>query len=267
MTRLELYEYLRNQHLLDEFWTDKECAYVLECLECPEADAFLRRDMKQHIQELLEERISKKNPLPYFRKGVFAQSKMWENRDEKFVKKLRNIKNLVGSKRYFQYENETKNGQRIAGMGFPISIEVDPLTRRWSFFFMDVERKTLVLANLERIQIIRVLSCPPDRGKEYLDMAEAMKNRKVWLEISCEKNGLERCCAVFSGYDREIEYPVKNGKIQMTLRYYAFDEAQIIQEILALGNYVRVIGPDAVKDQVIMEIKKSLEFCTLNCQK
>lgn len=265
MTRLELYEFIRKNNYVPRLWSAQEKQYVADCLNRVETDVFLRPHTKEMIQAQVLDGQKHEQEMPVYVAGESARSSLWQDMDQAVCGKLKEIQGLVRYKQIFTYQNETRGGKVIRGTGYPVSIEVNPLSANWSFHFLDIETKQMVLANIARIQIIDVHK-PSKEEKQYRAIASAFKNVTITLEVSCEKNALERSCAAFAGYDRVVEYPPKEGRLRMTLTCYPFDVEPIVQEILALGPYVVVQDPPFVKEQVVQAIRRGIEICTQNCQ-
>lgn len=60
------------------------------------------------------------------------------------------------------------------------------------------------------------------------------------------RNGRERCYASFAAFDKK-SYRAHDGSYQLMIAYYTFDEADIVNRILALGPAVIVL-PDQPDD-------------------
>lgn len=63
----------------------------------------------------------------------------------------------------------------------------------------------------------------------------------------------------FSGMERTAR-DLGEGKYEIRLNYYMFEEENIIRNIISLGPYVRVLSPQRITDEVIRRVRKSIDL-------
>lgn len=66
----------------------------------------------------------------------------------------------------------------------------------------------------------------------------------VVLEISGERNSLERCMLHFANYEKHTEYDENKGCFVCTIWYDPADKTELLIEVLSFGPVVRVVGPE-----------------------
>jgi predicted DNA-binding transcriptional regulator YafY len=79
----------------------------------------------------------------------------------------------------------------------------------------------------------------------------------VILEVIDKKAAMERCFMCFSGMERTAR-ELGNGKYEIRLNYYLFEEENLIRSIISLGPYVRVVSPQKIADEIVKRVKKSI---------
>ena len=72
----------------------------------------------------------------------------------------------------------------------------------------------------------------------------------VLLEISGERNSLERCMLHFAHYEKRTEYDEEKEKWLCSIYYDREDETELLIDVLSFGPVVRVLGPEDFLRQV-----------------
>ncbi|MBT9778272.1 WYL domain-containing protein [Clostridium sp. MCC353] len=78
----------------------------------------------------------------------------------------------------------------------------------------------------------------------------------VVLEISEERNGLERAMLHFACYEKRIEKTDTAGKYLCYIYYNQSVETELLIQILSFGPVIRVVGPESFLEQVKMRVRK-----------
>lgn len=138
--------------------------------------------------------------------------------------------------------------------------------RGWGRYFM---------LNLSRINRCRVYS--PDSSKQNQPdtpsasgalqpkptAAPALRFRlthpakePVTIQISGERNSLERCMLHFANYEKHTRYD-EEKKVWISSIYYDLaDETELLMEILSFGPVIQVLGPESFLCQIRERVKK-----------
>ena len=66
----------------------------------------------------------------------------------------------------------------------------------------------------------------------------------VVIEISGERNSLERCMLHFASYEKHTEYNDEKNTYICSIYYDRADETELLIEILSFGPVIRVLGPE-----------------------
>lgn len=82
----------------------------------------------------------------------------------------------------------------------------------------------------------------------YLD--SCLCSQPVVLEISSERNALERTMLHFSCYQKKVERLGASGKYRCSIYYDKTRETELLIQILSFGPVVKVLGPENFLQQV-----------------
>lgn len=87
----------------------------------------------------------------------------------------------------------------------------------------------------------------------------------VLLEISGERNSLERCMLHFANYEKHTQYSEERGVWVCSIYYDLADETELLITILSFGPVVRVLGPEPFLKQVRERVRRQHEllYCNL----
>ena len=85
------------------------------------------------------------------------------------------------------------------------------------------------------------------------------ENLPITLEITKERNTLERFLLQFASFDRYTEYDAERDIYTCQISYDTADETELLIRILSFGPTVKVRGPqrflDQIKERLIKQIK------------
>ena len=82
----------------------------------------------------------------------------------------------------------------------------------------------------------------------------------VVLEISKERNALERCMLQFASFERQTEYDREQDRYKCRIWFNSDDETELLIRILSFGPVVKVLGPDHFLQQIKERIKRQMEI-------
>ncbi len=121
---------------------------------------------------------------------------------------------------------------------------------------------------LQRItlNLARITSAQLDEG--FVDNAEELAalfsrtlcTKPVVLEISTERNALERCMLQFASFERQTVYDRERDRYTCCLWYDAADETELLIRILSFGPTVKVLEPVGFLNQIKSRIRRQLEL-------
>lgn len=81
-------------------------------------------------------------------------------------------------------------------------------------------------------------------------MAEALCKEPIVMEISDERNALERIMLHFACYQKKVEKIDETGKYRCSVYYEKNRETELLIQVLAFGPMVRILSPASFLDQI-----------------
>ena len=84
----------------------------------------------------------------------------------------------------------------------------------------------------------------------------AAQYRQVSIEISKERNALERSMSNFAHFEKRTEYDEATEKYICTIRYNVMDETEVVIRVLSFGPTVRVLGPAGFLEEIKSRVRK-----------
>lgn len=88
-----------------------------------------------------------------------------------------------------------------------------------------------------------------------------MKKRKLILELTDDRNALERVMLHFSHLDRETER-IDDNHYKITLYYEREDETELLIRVLSFGPVLKVIFPDDFIKKLCERLEKQKNLRT-----
>lgn len=118
-----------------------------------------------------------------------------------------------------------------------------------------------ITLNLGRIKECRLIEkrqetqepSPADNQRFHLTQPA---KEPVVIQISGERNSLERCMLHFANYEKHTHYDEENQVWISSIYYDLADETELLVEILSFGPVIRVLGPESFLAQVRERVKK-----------
>lgn len=132
------------------------------------------------------------------------------------------------------------------------------LTQR---FQQEVRTDSLEVINIGRIVSLRPKDCIPGSPPDMDSFLErSLCQQPVILEISTERNALERTMLHFASYQKRTEKIEGSNHYLCRIYYNKCDETELLIQILSFGPVIRVLGPDdflsQIRNRVEMQLKR-----------
>ncbi len=82
-------------------------------------------------------------------------------------------------------------------------------------------------------------------------------NKTLTLEITDERNALERVMLHFAHFEKQAER-LSEGKYLLRLQYHDFDEMELVIRVLSFGPRVKVLGPEDFVELVKERLRRQM---------
>lgn len=128
-------------------------------------------------------------------------------------------------------------------------------------FNAKTQKMIKVTLNIGRIVSVKPSTLPYRVSSEDLCklFLEPNENPPIVLEITKERNSLERFLLQFASFDRKTEYDPERDVYTCQISYDMSDETELLIRILSFGPTIKVLGPqnflDQVKERLIRQLK------------
>lgn len=157
---------------------------------------------------------------------------------------------------------EGGKGKRIRGIFRPFKLEYSQKDDKFRAhcYRKNGSRRMLYTLNLGRILSADHVDSMPDGQVTPTNVNSLPQARRVVIEITRERNALERCMVHFAHFEKRTEYDEANDKYICTISYNAMDETEILIRVLSFGPTIKVIAPEAFVDEIKDRIKKQSEL-------
>lgn len=157
--------------------------------------------------------------------------------DPGYIKRFRCILSAIRHKRWMRIQFEGHNGLPHYWRCVPYKLEYSPKDDK--FRLISANKRESLSINLGRIQQCFMLE--PCDDAEY--RPKPMKKRILVLELTDDRNALERVMLHFSHLDKETER-IDDTHYKITLFYEKEDETELLIRVLSFGPVLKVVFPD-----------------------
>lgn len=159
------------------------------------------------------------------------------------------------------------NGGPMAGckqLIIPYKIMISPFTSKIQLMALPDNEKRIILMNVDRFEMIEPADEHGYSDENFQEMLEKKKSSApLVLEIrdkdktNTRRNGIIRAFTMFSNHKTYsyCESNSEDAEYRMEVEYYDFDEDDIVQKMLQLGQVVTVISPSHIRRRVAESIR------------
>ncbi|WOO39079.1 WYL domain-containing protein [Anaerocolumna sp. AGMB13020] len=96
----------------------------------------------------------------------------------------------------------------------------------------------------------------------YQFFRETKCKEPIVLEISKERNGLERCMLQFASWEKQTEYDEAHDCYVCRIYYDGQDETELLVRVLSFGPVVKVLGPTSFLTQIKERVRNQYRLNT-----
>ncbi len=182
---------------------------------------------------------------------------------ENYEENFRLILKALICEKPIRYSNVDRNGNIHSNkLALPLAIEYSMRDTRFRVSLFSIDDNRPVLANVFSLTDINIVDedIGIDREKAKKLLFELKySDQPIILEVTDKNSAMERCFMCFSRMERTAR-ELGNSKYEIRLNYYLFEEEGLIQNILSLGPYVKVISPQRIANEVVKRVKKAISL-------
>lgn len=159
------------------------------------------------------------------------------------------------------YKSDSNITQKFTGYVYKLSYSEYNDKFRLLFATYNHKNKSIAknILNLSRILSVKLNSNLPKVSMELVSelFLAQTNNSPIIVEITKERNSLERFLLQFASFDRKTEYDAERDIYTCQLFYDIGNEAELLIRILSFGHTIRVLGPPSflykVKERLLKQ--------------
>ncbi len=169
--------------------------------------------------------------------------------DEGYIARFQTILEAIRRKAPLKIEMLNRHGETIFRRCIPTRLEYSEKDDKFRMYTSG--KRYVYVMNLARIT-----KCKIYEGERFVPFSDsALETDKITLEITDERNALERVMLHFAHFEKHAEC-VGKRKYRLTITYNKDDETEMVIRILSFGPLVKVLEPENFVDLIKEKLKK-----------
>lgn len=196
-----------------------------------------------------------KDVEPLYNRDTFVYFDKYGDGDDfenpEYIKNFRTILNAIKEKRKLTIRFKSHRGKVHTLCVIPHRLEYSQKDDKFRLIGV-TSRDTLI------INLARITKCSmSDKYRKFEDREEKRRLESLVLELTDERNALERFMHHFSYLKKETE-KLDDKHYRITLEYDRDDETEILIRILSFGPLVKVVSPQSFINKLKNRINKQI---------
>lgn len=242
--------------------TTLEKAWIKALLSDKRMKLFLKEENLSFLQQQLQD------IEPLFASEDFFYFDSYSDGDdynsEKYIQNFREVLSAVKKKQTITITFESERSGRISGNYIPIKIEYSSKDDKFRVYVIRIRHGKLITSAIINLSRITQVQPSNDTYKGSLDLEKFNRTMKckepVVIEISKERNAVERCMLHFASYEKRTEYDATSDKYICYIYYNKQDETELLIRILSFGPVIKVLGPERFLKQVRDRVRRQFSL-------
>lgn len=175
--------------------------------------------------------------------------------DEQYIRHFQTILTALREKRWLRFRFLGRNNIPHTWNCIPYKLEYSPKDDK--FRLITANNRVPLIVNLARITECDLME--PVNSEDF--RPKAMRKQTLVLELTDERNALERCMLHFSHLEKETER-IDEQRYRLTLHYEKDDETELLIRVLSFGPVLKVISPNRFREKLKARIEKQMKLRT-----
>jgi hypothetical protein len=169
--------------------------------------------------------------------------------------------NAINKKAPIAAQYEGGKGRRLNSVFWPYKIEYSSKDDKFRALCYRHHgfRKVKCILNLGRVVSVHMAHVVDNIAADIQEHHPAERFGEVILEITKERNALERCMIQFAHYEKRTEYDESTNRYTCVIKYNIIDESELVIRVLSFGPTIKVLGPE----RFLQEIKQRVDRQTM----
>ncbi|MCI8269694.1 MAG: WYL domain-containing protein [Lachnospiraceae bacterium] len=172
---------------------------------------------------------------------------------------FRLLLNAICDRRFLSISYLSQKGKLLSHTWLPCRLEYgqrDGKFRLYAMTFGKTGRKRIDVLNVARILSVKNTGRHYPAGIDvdcFLD--HALCKKPLVLEITTERNALERALLHFSCYQKRVERLKEKDTYRCTIYYDKRWETELLIQVLSFGPVIKVLGPEDFQKQIQKRVR------------
>jgi len=243
--------------------TTLESAWIKALLSDPKIRLFLSDEAIDDLKSILTdvEPLFLQSDFNYYDRHSDGD----DYSDEEYIKNFRTVLKACKTGSPLIVEYSGGKGERTKRQYHPYklcySIRDDKFRLLCAAFHQNQRRLMKVTLNIARMTSVQLSEHQFDISEKLRSLyADPNQNESVVIEISRERNALERCMLQFASFERQTEYDRERDVYTCRISFDLSDETELLIRILSFGPVVKVLSPESFLAQVKARIKRQIKL-------
>ena len=182
----------------------------------------------------------------------YADGDPYEDAD--YIRRFRNILFALHHNKPLDITFHSSRKKRVSITVRPERLEYSEKDDKFRLYVMGGEFGSVI--NLGRMETCEV----HDGRTRAIDRARWERPRELVLEITDERNALERVMTHFSHFEKSVEKRGGIKQYRMTMTYDADDETELIIRVLSFGPMVKAVAPERFVQKLRERLKRQINM-------
>lgn len=184
--------------------------------------------------------------------------------DENYRKNFRTVLAAVKKREILKIDFVSGKNEPMFGQYLPIKIEYSQKNDKFRVFCYRMRCghfSGVTVLNIGRMTSVRATGiCFPVPHADLDETDKLFGERRckepVLVEVSSERNGIERFMMEFASFEKQTELDMNAGKCMVRIWYDSQDETELLIRLLGFGPVLRIIGPEDFRKQAAERVER-----------
>ncbi len=185
--------------------------------------------------------------------------------NEQYIRNFRTILQACNDRKVIYVNYETSSRTPAKHTVFPYKISYSSRDDKFRLLCVTLQnlRHKGITLNLSRIIDVCISGENVSSDFKPERYFNNFSSEPIVLQISKERNALERCMLQFASWEKQTEYDEENNFFICRIFYDTQDETELLIRILSFGPVLKVLGPEhfleKVKERIYRQFKLNSE--------
>lgn len=184
--------------------------------------------------------------------------------DENYRKNFRTVLVAVKKREVLKIDFVSGKNGPMFGQYLPIKIEYSRKNDKFRVFCYRMRCghfSGVTVLNMGRMTSVKATGiCFPASHDDLDETDRLFRERRckepVLVEVSSERNGIERFMMEFASFEKQTELDMSAGKCLVRIWFDSQDETELLIRLLGFGPVLRIIGPEGFRRQAAERVER-----------